>query len=1413
MPHFLTLCSQALRLRPGWRLGSVLIIGCLLNGSAVCAQALAERTHYDIPEGNAIKTLKLVAKQGDVDIMFAASVARGVRTKAVEGSFTPGEALDLMLEGTTLSVVQDPRTRAFAIVGAANAEPAENPDLQRKPTSTTRNIDDKHMNAKNTETGQNRGSALKTFLALALASGGPDLLAQNDEEEVFELTPFEVRAEDNTGYRATSTLAGTRMRMNLDDVGSSVSVFTKELMDDIGAVDNETLLAYGLGTEVGGTRGNFINPNTEGLENENLVDPQSNNRIRGLTSADTTRNYFKSDIPWDGYNTNRIDVQRGANSILFGLGSPAGIINNTTSTAAFRDHNEVQIRYDQFGSLRGSGTFNRVLMEDQLAIRFDLLSDNQEYRQRPTFEDDNRFHAAITYQPEGLNTDTTTTRFSLDFEKGEIEANRPRMVVPLDSVSSYFIPSTENGFVGAEFANGGVFGPSSDIVGPGGRTYNPIGDANATPNIRWLATAANSNAWPIFAFDALNPGSFSVYEDGFNSEGSFLQVFGRNDTDGQSAIVVNDGAYVNPVAASNRPQDVYVRGKTQNVFFAPRLVTQGKQRVASDNGVAFPGFWRDSSFTSTSQYDFMNNLIDGNNKLERQEFDVLELQVRNTFLDNRLGYQVSYFRQDYDSRQDANLGAIFAPEIQVEVNSTDPLSDPTNLAANPTAGRAFVDFELRLRGGSEDIRSREAVQAQLFATLDADDFMEDGFLSSLFGRHDFTAMFKNRELEQTRREFNSIGVDEQTMRTLGGSAPDDPNLNPRYNPQFSDPGPGARMVRLANAVGSVQPRIRVYLDAQGPNLTQIQPFGDPVIPSGSYSYRGFVASPIPGFTAEDAAEEWIAPNGDVEIQANNPANYSGLTDNRGNIGIVTATDSREALEYLTARRFYDKEDIDTQAFVWSGSFLDGSIVGMYGWREDEADQVGLEHDYGQIAENSVTGRTGGPNFDTNSQYLRATAGSFQSRNWSAKVNVTKLFFDTFKMDDNLPFNVSVLYNEGQVQSPQPGRRDVLLNDLAPATGATTDRSIAISSKNGKYSLRATKFDTVQSNANAGSVAASENWRIEQVISNSVANGVVWIEEGRSAFADAVLDNGDDVDDPNEINEARSQVIRDAGFDNVLEWGQHVASAYRDFESELFTRWPAANSWITSGAPGTSQIGINFPDDTVFIEDNESFGMEYEFVARPTENWNLMFNASKTEVLRSKVFGDDVNDVLDFIVGELSGPAGQVPLWGPEGQFGIDRTAPFLGQLITNRALLGTPTGELRKWKYNMVSSYNFTEGRLNGFGVGAGARYEDSQVVGFPPRYIDPVTGETLPDRSRPDAALSVDIENPYRDSSRTTYDLWFKYQRRIHDKVDWRIQLNIFNVGNDKGTVPLFVNPDGTIGTRGIRMGRSWQLANTFTF
>jgi outer membrane receptor protein involved in Fe transport len=47
---------------------------------------------------------------------------------------------------------------------------------------------------------------------------------------------------------------------------------------------------------------------------------------------------------WDSYNVDRIDLQCRPNSNLFGLGSPAGIINASTRSAEFRNNGSAAVR-------------------------------------------------------------------------------------------------------------------------------------------------------------------------------------------------------------------------------------------------------------------------------------------------------------------------------------------------------------------------------------------------------------------------------------------------------------------------------------------------------------------------------------------------------------------------------------------------------------------------------------------------------------------------------------------------------------------------------------------------------------------------------------------------------------------------------------------------------------------------------------------------------------------------------------------------------------------------------------------------------------------------------------------------------------------------------------------------------------
>ena len=152
--------------------------------------------------------------------------------------------------------------------------------------------------------------ALFALLTVALP---PAILAQEDEE-IYELSPFNISEDENVGYLATSTLAGTRLETPLRDIGAAVSVLTPELFEDTGAVNAATILPYATSSEVGGVQGNFAGSGISSGRADSTnqrINPQGNNRIRGLVSASLTRNFFLTDIPFDTYNSSRITMNRG----------------------------------------------------------------------------------------------------------------------------------------------------------------------------------------------------------------------------------------------------------------------------------------------------------------------------------------------------------------------------------------------------------------------------------------------------------------------------------------------------------------------------------------------------------------------------------------------------------------------------------------------------------------------------------------------------------------------------------------------------------------------------------------------------------------------------------------------------------------------------------------------------------------------------------------------------------------------------------------------------------------------------------------------------------------------------------------------------------------------------------------------
>lgn len=185
----------------------------------------------------------------------------------------------------------------------------------------------------------------------------------NADEEVFELSPFEVTPDE--GYVANSSLAGTRLNSQLVDLASSIDVLTEDLMDDIAATSIDEAVQYSVNSDV--------DIGAVGSDNGDFEYAAGRVFIRGLP-ANRTKDYFPITHNLDRYNIGRVEENRGPNSILFGIGSPSGIVNASTKQAirgnSFR---KADLMYTSAGGYRAAVDLNFGGGDGPLAIRFNAV--------------------------------------------------------------------------------------------------------------------------------------------------------------------------------------------------------------------------------------------------------------------------------------------------------------------------------------------------------------------------------------------------------------------------------------------------------------------------------------------------------------------------------------------------------------------------------------------------------------------------------------------------------------------------------------------------------------------------------------------------------------------------------------------------------------------------------------------------------------------------------------------------------------------------------------------------------------------------------------------------------------------------------------------------------------------------------
>jgi len=694
-----------------------------------------------------------------------------------------------------------------------------------------------------------RGYLIATSAVIALAApSAAQVVRETDQSPVVELSPFEVKSDSNVGYLANNSLAGTRINAQLKDIANSVQVVTKEFLEDTGATNYGDLLTFTTSTEVGGLGGNAT---LDQLDSQTQRDefsrrePQFFTRVRGLASLDLARDYFLSDIQLDTYITSEVTINRGPNASLFGLGSPGGISNAAVDRAMTdRTFGEINLRSDDYGSVRASLNYNHVLLKDKLALRVAALHNDQRFEQKQAKYKDERYFIAGTWRP--------FKNFALraNFERGDGFGNRPVTRLPTDRITPWLINGKPafNPRTNQWFLNGNLVTNATQIA-----------QLNAASASFALGTAGGQ---PVIVFD--DPNSATPGNNGYAviQAGLAANAAGRTATSLPIAAAVNMRQFMGF-------RNLYQRNPTFINGTIPGLTN------------AELPYYNDLQLTDFSVYNPREYSLTGASEWQEQNFEIFSFRAEKTWLDNRLGLELAYQKQHWESDHMVNMSANSGGNLAVDINLVLLDGSP-----NPNFGRPFIGGRGFAQGR---IREREAAQAIAFAKYD---FAErrSGWLKH-FGKHTLTAVLQDQSNDE--RQPNRVNARASNAYNssiaLGG-----PGLAQANDPTFN-----------STHAGNNRPQMVQYLGPSMANITSIQ----------QASIQGVTVPQ--NFQTTNNALRW------------NPYTASFQT---GSVEFFTNTDNPDQVWVFGNPRSYN--GIESISTVLQSEFLAGHLVATGSWRRD-----------------------------------------------------------------------------------------------------------------------------------------------------------------------------------------------------------------------------------------------------------------------------------------------------------------------------------------------------------------------------------------------------------------------------------------------------------------------------------------------
>lgn len=275
---------------------------------------------FDVSEGDLEGALFTFSGQANLQILYSSELVTGLRSRGVQGDYTPDEALTRLLRDTGLDY------------------------RYSNPTTITLHRSD--------STGSAAAGAAGA--AAVVSQAQPSKPVKVPEIVVKEVTDRTPANDPEEGYKGDYSSTVTRSQMSIDENPTSIGIVTRDLIKDTFARTQNDAFEAVSGMSRSNTRsGRGEGFNIRGIEVCTFTGSFNGMKVNGLP----TDCVFAPD--WG--IVERYEIVKGPASIVGGAATPGGIVNRITKTPQRHNFTTVESNVGSYGLARGMVDANGVL--------------------------------------------------------------------------------------------------------------------------------------------------------------------------------------------------------------------------------------------------------------------------------------------------------------------------------------------------------------------------------------------------------------------------------------------------------------------------------------------------------------------------------------------------------------------------------------------------------------------------------------------------------------------------------------------------------------------------------------------------------------------------------------------------------------------------------------------------------------------------------------------------------------------------------------------------------------------------------------------------------------------------------------------------------------------------------------------